>query len=104
MISLLISITLKGKVLDEETSQPMGYTAIILYKDTTIVAGTYADDKGGFILKELKPGEYILNAHFIGDEKKRIKKTLILTTHDLSIREYLDHFDNVVEIKKEVEI
>lgn len=32
------------------------------------------------------------------------QKTLILTTHDLIIREYLDHFDNVVEIKKEVEI
>jgi ABC-type multidrug transport system ATPase subunit len=40
--------------------------------------------------------EIILN------ETKR--KTLILTTHDLIIREYLDHFDNVVEIKKEVEI
>lgn len=38
--------------------------------------------------------EIILN------ETKR--KTLILTTHDLIIREYLDHFDNVVEIKKEV--
>jgi len=76
MISLLISITLKGKVINEETSQPMGYTAITLYKDTTIVAGTYADDKGVFILKDLKPGEYILNAHFIGYEKKRIKITL----------------------------
>jgi len=32
------------------------------------------------------------------------QKTLILTTHDLIIKEYLDHFDNVVEIKKEVEI
>jgi ABC-type multidrug transport system ATPase subunit len=40
--------------------------------------------------------EIILN------ETKR--KTLILTTHDLIIREYLDHFDNVVEIKKEVGI
>jgi ABC-type bacteriocin/lantibiotic exporter with double-glycine peptidase domain len=40
--------------------------------------------------------EIILN------ETKR--KTLILTTHDLIIREYLDNFDNVVEIKKEVEI
>jgi ABC-type Mn2+/Zn2+ transport system ATPase subunit len=40
--------------------------------------------------------EIILN------ETKR--KTLILTTHDLIIKEYLDHFDNVVEIKKEVEI
>ena len=32
------------------------------------------------------------------------QKTLILTTHDLIIKEYLDHFDSVVEIKKEVEI
>lgn len=72
MINFIISITISGKVLDEVTSEPMGYTAIMLYKDTILITGTYTDEKGNFIIKDIKPGEYILQAHFIGYEKQKI--------------------------------
>ena len=76
MINFVISLVISGKVLDEETSEPMGYTAIMLYKDTTLITGTYTDEKGSFIIKDIKPGEYILYAHFIGYEKQKINLTI----------------------------
>ena len=76
MINFVISLVISGKVLDEATSEPMGYTAIMLYKDTTLITGTYTDENGSFIIKDIKPGEYILYAHFIGYEKQKINLTI----------------------------
>ena len=39
MISLLISLTIKGKVMDEESSKPMGYAVVMVYRDTQRVGG-----------------------------------------------------------------
>ncbi|MBI5540059.1 MAG: TonB-dependent receptor [Bacteroidia bacterium] len=54
--------TISGKVLDE-TNQPL-VSATILVENT--FAGTYSNQKGEFVLKNLKKGEYSIKVLFIG--------------------------------------
>ncbi|MFZ8835164.1 MAG: carboxypeptidase-like regulatory domain-containing protein, partial [Candidatus Caldipriscus sp.] len=73
MISLLISLTIKGKVMDEESSKPMGYAVVIVYRDTQRVGGTYTDTLGNFEIKGIERGNYRIVASFIGYERKEIR-------------------------------
>jgi hypothetical protein len=41
MMNFIVSLVISGKVLDETTSEPMGYTAIMLYKDTILIQNIY---------------------------------------------------------------
>jgi iron complex outermembrane recepter protein len=56
--------SISGKVLDEN-NQPL-VSATVLIENT--FAGTYADRKGEFILKNLKKGDYTIKISFIGCE------------------------------------
>lgn len=91
---------IKGHVLDSK-KQPLNYaTATILDPETMkIVEGDMCDNKGEFIIENVKPGNYILSIRMLGykkDESKRIsinsEKELIeidnvvlhLATHELA--------------------
>lgn len=62
-----------GKVMDEEANQPLSFATISLVhgKDSTIVSGGIANDKGWFDIEGLVPGPWNLTVSFIGyDEMK----------------------------------
>ena len=63
--------TISGKVLDE-TNQPL-VSATVLVENT--FAGTYSNQKGEFVLKNLKNGEYSIKVLFLGysTQIKKIK-------------------------------
>ncbi len=63
--------SITGKVLDEK-NQPL-VSATVLLENT--FAGTYSNQKGDFVLKNLKSGEYNIKISFIGYETqaKKIK-------------------------------
>jgi len=74
MINAIVALTISGKVIDSESGKPMAYAVVILYraKDTSKITGTYTDERGVFVLKGVKPGEYLLSADFVGYAKEWI--------------------------------
>ncbi len=62
-----------GKVIDID-GKGIEYTTITLYNaaDSSIVDGTFTDTAGRFVLINIPPGEYFLEAKFIGFHKKII--------------------------------
>ena len=67
-----------GVVLDAETNTPLEYATVIAYrvKDSVKVGGTATNERGRFVLKNLKFGKYYLNVDFIGYRRKSIKVVL----------------------------
>ena len=54
---------IKGKVSDAQTAQPLPFASV--YVNYTTI-GTYANDKGEFLLKNLPPGSYDIVVSYIG--------------------------------------
>lgn len=59
---------IKGKVVDSE-NQPIPFSNVLLLmaKDSTFVQGTSADDDGRFVLTEVLPDLYLLQASYVGE-------------------------------------
>lgn len=73
-MAFLISLTILGRVIDEESTKPMAYAVVIVQKlaDSSQIGGTYTNEDGIFTIKDIKPGEYLLSVEFIGYQKKII--------------------------------
>ncbi len=59
---------IKGTVIDNKTKQPVQFATISLYKfkDSSLVTGVVATDKGSFELSSLSFGRYFMKVKFIG--------------------------------------
>lgn len=73
LLSITVSInaapfSLKGKVVDVNTNQGIGYaTAFVRISGTSdVVSGTVTDESGDFIIENLKQGNYEMVLSFIG--------------------------------------
>lgn len=55
--------TIKGKVTDAATKEPL-YGASVVLKGTTL--GSYTDSKGNFTIDNVKPGKYTVTASYVG--------------------------------------
>jgi len=66
--------TVKGKVVEADTSTPMGYANVAIFSaaDSTVAGGIMTADNGSFEIKNLKPGKYYLSINFIGYSKKTL--------------------------------
>ena len=58
--------TLKGKVIDRETKEPIPFVNIIVEKSGQQVGGTTSDFDGNFTIKPIQPGLYNMVASFVG--------------------------------------
>lgn len=68
------NLIVKGKVLEAETSSPMGYANVAIFNaaDSTVAGGIMTADNGTFEIRNLQPGKYYLSVNFIGYSKKTI--------------------------------
>lgn len=57
-----------GNIRDSRDSKPVEYATISLLnaQDSSLVSGALADEKGSFIIEQLKAGTYLIKASFIG--------------------------------------
>lgn len=64
------SVTLSGKIREQDSTSFLSYVNVIIKKsaDSSFVTGTITDDNGLFTLPNIKPGNYLLEATFIGFE------------------------------------
>ena len=74
MISLLCAVAslaqgvVKGKVLDRQMSEPMGYVNVQVTQgaDRKFITGGLTDENGTFHLDGLRPGDYTLTLTYVG--------------------------------------
>ena len=68
-----------GKVLDEDTGNPIQYANIMLHDSDTdaAITGTITDERGRFHITPVKPGNYFVTIKFMGFEELRIDSLTI---------------------------
>ena len=71
---------IKGKIIDAESKTPMEYANIAIYskRDSKLVTGRVANNKGDFEITDLPFGNYYMEANFIGFGKTTIDNIKII--------------------------
>ena len=60
-----------GVIKDKANNVPISFsTAALLRPDSSVLTGEMTDDKGKFVIKNVDPDEYLLQASFLGYEKE----------------------------------
>jgi outer membrane receptor protein involved in Fe transport len=79
------SFQVKGKVIDNETLQPLEYVNVILYsaRDSSLVSGTITSANGSFDLKVARPGKFYMAADFIGFERSFVDNFVVKPGQEL---------------------
>ncbi len=62
------SITVSGSVIDKASLSSLSYVSVILKAeaDAAFVSGTITNDEGLYVLTNVKPGKYMLEASYVG--------------------------------------
>ena len=65
------SVSVKGTVRDAKTGEvlPLVNVGLMRVSDTVFVRGNATDFDGKFVIKDVKPGKYLLQASYVGYEK-----------------------------------
>ena len=65
------SVSVKGTVRDAKTGEvlPLVNVGLMRVADTVFVRGNATDFDGKFVIKDVKPGKYLLQASYVGYEK-----------------------------------
>ena len=94
---------IRGKVVDDSNTEiPFSNILLLNAADSTFVKGTSADDNGVFVLSEITPDLYLLQASYVGRASKPLAldvKTDI-SLGALIIPEQLEQLDEVVVTAK----
>jgi len=64
--------TVKGKILDEETGEPVPFANVALMDGPDQVLGTTTDFDGEYTLKPIPPGSYDIQISYVGYQTRRV--------------------------------
>jgi len=78
-VNAQITGKITGKIIDADTKLPVDYATISIAKTgtTTAVNGMITDAKGGFTLKNIPNGEYILTVDFVGYKRGTVDHIVV---------------------------
>lgn len=64
------NLSISGKLLDNESKEPIEYASVVLYSlpDTTLVTGVITNPAGEFVLTKILKGNYLIKSSFVGYE------------------------------------
>lgn len=96
---------IRGKVIDDQTKNPMEYVSIriVRIRDSSVVTGGLSDKNGYFEVKNIPYGRYYAIIKFIGF-KTKIKDSIFVTPQNPEINLGIIHFQPELIQTKEVEI
>jgi len=69
--------TIKGRVLDKTTNEPLPFANVIVELNGTQAGGAQTDFDGNFTIKPLNPGTYDLKASFVGYTGAEVKGVIV---------------------------
>lgn len=84
--------TLKGKVLDKSTKEPIPFASVVIEKGGKQIGGTAADFNGEYTIKPIPPGTYDIKATNVG------YNTSLVTNISISATE-ISYQDMILEAK-----
>jgi hypothetical protein len=58
--------TLKGKIIDKETKEPIPFANVVLELGGTMIGGATSDFEGNYVIKPIDPGTYDVKSTFVG--------------------------------------
>uniref|UniRef100_UPI0025DC6E26 carboxypeptidase-like regulatory domain-containing protein n=1 Tax=Algoriphagus sp. TaxID=1872435 RepID=UPI0025DC6E26 len=66
-------VNVSGKIIDKTSNEALSYVNVLLKKasDSSFVTGAISDEAGLFTLVDISPGDYELEASFLGFETLR---------------------------------
>jgi outer membrane receptor protein involved in Fe transport len=71
-ITAVAQTSLFGKVTDEESSEPILFGSVALYKNGVLITGTETDFDGNYNFAAIDPGTYDVEVSYVGYQPKRI--------------------------------
>lgn len=77
-IAAVAQTSLAGKVTDEETSEPILFGSVALYKNGVLITGTETDFDGNYSFSAIDPGTYDVEVSYVGYQPKRVTGVTVL--------------------------
>jgi len=110
LLSITISFSqtsLKGKVTDAASGEPILFGSVGLYQSDVLVAGVETDLNGNYLFSDIDPGTYDVEASYIGYTAQKVKGVNIkagrVNKLDISISEGVEmDAVEIVEYKKPI--
>ena len=69
--------TLKGKVIDEGTSEPIPFANVTVEDNGKVLTGGTTDFDGNFTIKPVTPGKYTVKASYVGYQASQINGVIV---------------------------
>lgn len=92
---------LTGKVIEEETGDPVIYGSVAIYKNGVLITGVETDFDGVYSFNPLDPGNYDVEVSYVGFPTKKITGVIVIAeksnTLNVSLTQGID-LDEVVVI------
>jgi outer membrane receptor protein involved in Fe transport len=97
--------SLKGKVIDSITEEPIPYANIVLksISDGKIITGGITEDNGTFQIKAITPSEFIFEVQFIGYNTYSQNLKLTKSTTDIGVIRISENVEQLDELEIVVE-
>jgi len=70
--------TLKGKIIDKGTNEPVPFANIVIEQGGKQTGGTTTDFDGNYTIKPIPPGQYDLKATYVGYKPLMVKDIVII--------------------------
>lgn len=103
-VALAQSGTLKGKITDKNTGEPIPFANVVAEKGGNQVAGVTSDFDGEYTIKPLDPGTYDLKVSFVGYGQLTLEGIVVasnkITFRDIQLSEGIDIEEVVVKDEK----
>lgn len=84
LVAQEIKQNIKGQVIDDASLVPLAFVNVVIL-NTTSINGTATDENGNFILENLTPGRYTIQASFLGYETSIIKDIQLTSSKEAQI-------------------
>ena len=69
--------TIKGKMIDKTTGEPLPFANVVVFKGGAQIAGTMTDFDGKYTVPALSPGKYTLQATYVGFQPIKVDNILV---------------------------
>jgi len=92
--------SLKGKVLDLETNEPVPFASVSIQQNGNIITGGQTDFDGNYFIKPIPAGVYDIKVSYVGYNSTQMNKLRInagsITFQDFKIKSTTQQIDEVV--------
>lgn len=69
--------TIKGKMTDKSTGEPLPFANVVVFKGGAQVAGTMTDFDGNYSISALTPGSYTIQASYVGYQPIKMEGVVV---------------------------